>query len=77
MRLWNGIEIIQVIKNQYTLCHPKTLKMLRMILNCLLETKNETEKSGKKKFDNTAIMIVSDMLLTGWDAPIASVFVFG
>ena len=32
----------------------------------------ETEKSGKKKFDNTAIMIVSDMLLTGWDAPIAS-----
>jgi type I restriction enzyme R subunit len=33
---------------------------------------DETEKSGKKKFDNTAIMIVSDMLLTGWDAPIAS-----
>lgn len=33
---------------------------------------DETEKSGKKKFDNTAIIIVSDMLLTGWDAPIAS-----
>jgi type I restriction enzyme R subunit len=32
----------------------------------------ETEKSGKKKFNNTALMIVSDMLLTGWDAPIAS-----
>jgi len=32
----------------------------------------ETEKSGKKKFDNTAFIIVSDMLLTGWDAPIAS-----
>jgi type I restriction enzyme, R subunit len=31
-----------------------------------------TEKSGKKKYDNTAFMIVSDMLLTGWDAPIAS-----
>ncbi|MBE7632980.1 type I restriction endonuclease subunit R [Tenacibaculum finnmarkense] len=31
-----------------------------------------TEKSGKKKHDNTAIIIVSDMLLTGWDAPIAS-----
>jgi len=30
------------------------------------------EKSGKKKFDNTAILIVSDMLLTGYDAPIAS-----
>ncbi|WP_319482892.1 type I restriction endonuclease [uncultured Draconibacterium sp.] len=33
---------------------------------------SETEKSGKKKYDNTAFMIVSDMLLTGWDAPIAS-----
>lgn len=32
----------------------------------------EREKSGKKKFDNTALIIVSDMLLTGWDAPIAS-----
>lgn len=32
----------------------------------------EIEKSGKKKYDNTAFMIVSDMLLTGWDAPIAS-----
>jgi type I restriction enzyme, R subunit len=30
------------------------------------------EKSGKKKFDNTAIIIVSDMLLTGYDAPVAS-----
>jgi type I restriction enzyme R subunit len=29
-------------------------------------------KSGKKKYDNTAFIIVSDMLLTGWDAPIAS-----
>ncbi len=33
---------------------------------------SETEKSGAKKFDNTAILIVSDMLLTGWDAPIVS-----
>jgi type I restriction enzyme, R subunit len=33
---------------------------------------DETEKSGKKKYDNTAFIIVSDMLLTGWDAPIAS-----
>jgi type I restriction enzyme R subunit len=32
----------------------------------------EREKSGKKKYDNTAFIIVSDMLLTGWDAPIAS-----
>jgi len=32
----------------------------------------EREKSGKKKFDNTAIIIVSDMLITGYDVPIAS-----
>lgn len=37
-----------------------------------LGDENETEKSGKKKYDNTAFIIVSDMLLTGWDAPIAS-----
>lgn len=33
---------------------------------------DDREKSGKKKFDNTAILIVSDMLLTGYDAPIAA-----
>lgn len=32
----------------------------------------DKEKSGKKKHDNTAFLIVSDMLLTGYDAPIAS-----
>lgn len=31
-----------------------------------------TEQSGKKKYNNTAFLIVSDMLLTGYDAPIAS-----
>ena len=31
---------------------------------------NEKAKSGEKRFDNTAILIVSDMLLTGYDAPI-------
>jgi len=30
------------------------------------------EKSGKQRYDNTAILIVSDMLLTGYDVPIAS-----
>ena len=35
------------------------------------DVKNK-EKSGKLKHDNTAFIIVSDMLLTGWDAPIAS-----
>jgi type I restriction enzyme R subunit len=33
---------------------------------------DDKEKSGKRKYDNTAILIVSDMLLTGYDAPIAS-----
>ncbi|QZE14069.1 DEAD/DEAH box helicase family protein [Halosquirtibacter laminarini] len=32
----------------------------------------ERALSGAKKYDNTAIIIVSDMLLTGWDAPIVS-----
>ncbi|MEO1410137.1 MAG: type I restriction endonuclease [Bacteroidota bacterium] len=32
----------------------------------------ELEKSGAKKNDNTAFLIVSDMLLTGYDVPIAS-----
>ena len=32
-----------------------------------------TEKSGKKKYDNTAFLIVSDMLLTGYDVPVAAV----
>ncbi len=30
----------------------------------------DKSKSGEKRFDNTAILIVSDMLLTGYDAPI-------
>lgn len=32
----------------------------------------DKEKSGKLRYDNTAILIVSDMLLTGYDVPIAS-----
>ncbi|ANQ51578.1 type I restriction endonuclease subunit R [Flammeovirga sp. MY04] len=34
---------------------------------------NDIEKSGKLKFNNDGILIVSDMLLTGYDAPIAGV----
>ena len=30
----------------------------------------DLSRGGKKQFDNTAILIVSDMLLTGYDAPI-------
>jgi len=31
---------------------------------------NDKSRSGKRQFDNTAFLIVSDMLLTGYDAPI-------
>jgi len=31
---------------------------------------HDISRSGKKQFDNTAFLIVSDMLLTGYDAPI-------
>ena len=31
---------------------------------------NDKSRAGKKQFDNTAFLIVSDMLLTGYDAPI-------
>ena len=33
---------------------------------------DDREKSGKTRFNNTSILIVSDMLLTGYDVPIAS-----
>ena len=63
--------------------NPKNIKPVLVVApeNVKIVTENyklpfgdefETEKSGKKKFDNTAILIVSDMLLTGYDAPIAS-----
>ena len=31
----------------------------------------ELNKAGKKQYNNDALMIVSDMLLTGYDVPIA------
>ena len=31
---------------------------------------NDKSRAGKKQYDNTAFLIVSDMLLTGYDAPI-------
>jgi type I restriction enzyme R subunit len=47
------------------------LKFLKLLV-FKLPFGNESEKSlsGEKRFDNTAILIVSDMLLTGYDAPI-------
>jgi type I restriction enzyme R subunit len=51
---------------------PEEIKMVTDNFKLPFGNEDETEKSGKKKFDNTAFIIVSDMLLTGWDAPIAS-----
>ena len=47
-------------------------KVKQTIENFKLPFGDETDLSlgGKKQFDNTAILIVSDMLLTGYDAPI-------
>ncbi len=47
-------------------------KIKETIENFKLPFGDESDKSlgGKKQYDNTAILIVSDMLLTGYDAPI-------
>ena len=47
-------------------------KIKETIENFKLPFGNEADKSlgGKRQYDNTAILIVSDMLLTGYDAPI-------
>ncbi|WOE70215.1 type I restriction endonuclease subunit R [Hydrogenimonas thermophila] len=47
-------------------------KIKETIENFKLPFGNESDKSlsGKQQYDNTAILIVSDMLLTGYDAPI-------
>jgi len=51
---------------------PEDIKAAKDHFKLPFGDEQETEKSGKKKHDNTAFIIVSDMLLTGWDAPIAS-----
>jgi type I restriction enzyme R subunit len=51
---------------------PENVKSVTESFKLPYGNESETEKSGKRKFDNTAILIVSDMLLTGYDAPIAS-----
>lgn len=52
---------------------PEAVKTVTEDYKLPFGNENEKEKSGKKKYDNTAFLIVSDMLLTGYDAPIASV----
>ncbi|OMP29693.1 type I restriction endonuclease subunit R [Mangrovimonas sp. DI 80] len=51
---------------------PEDVKTITENFKLPFGDESKTEKSGKRKFDNTAFIIVSDMLLTGWDAPIAS-----
>lgn len=51
---------------------PEEVKTVTEDFKLPFGNENETEKSGKKKYDNTAFIIVSDMLLTGYDVPIAS-----
>ncbi|GAB2769630.1 type I restriction endonuclease subunit R [Salinimicrobium soli] len=52
---------------------PENIKTVTEDFKLPFGDENDKEKSGKKKYDNTAFVIVSDMLLTGYDAPIASV----
>ncbi|WP_282124994.1 type I restriction endonuclease subunit R [Marinifilum flexuosum] len=63
--------------------HPDNPKPLLLVPSNDIETaqkdyklpfgdEKDLAKSGKKQYDNTALLIVSDMLLTGYDAPIAS-----
>lgn len=52
---------------------PEDVKTVTEDFKLPFGNEEDKEKSGKKKYDNTAFIIVSDMLLTGYDAPIASV----
>jgi type I restriction enzyme R subunit len=52
---------------------PENIKTVTEDFKLPFGDENEKAKSDKKKYDNTAFVIVSDMLLTGYDAPIASV----
>ena len=51
---------------------PEQVKTVQSDYKLPYGDESNKEKSGNKQFDNTAIIIVSDMLLTGYDAPIAS-----
>lgn len=52
--------------------HPDDVKTAADDFKLPYGNTEEREKSGKKKYDNTAIIIVSDMLITGYDVPVAS-----
>ncbi|RBL89145.1 type I restriction endonuclease subunit R [Chitinophaga flava] len=67
---WNKKHPLDLKENIYT--DPDAVKQVTDNYKLPFGNENVTEKSGKKKYDNTAFLIVSDMLLTGFDAPIAS-----
>jgi len=67
---WNKKHPSDPKENIYTA--PDTVKQVTDHYKLPFGNESITEKSGKKKYDNTAFLIVSDMLLTGFDAPIAS-----
>lgn len=67
---WNRLNPSD-LKPQY-ISPPEDLKRITEDFKLPYGNEDEKEKSGKKKFDNTAFLIVSDMLLTGYDAPIAT-----
>jgi len=51
---------------------PEDIKSVSDDFKLPLGDESEMDNSGCKKFDNTSFLIVSDMLLTGYDVPIAS-----
>lgn len=64
---WNKDHSIEK-KPQYIV---DPLKVKDVVNDFKLPFKKDVTKETEK-YDNTAFMIVSDMLITGWDAPIAS-----
>jgi len=74
-------EVYEIIEHNKKFPHDKkplpaspTEEVKSIIENFKLPFGDESlkEKSGKLKYNNIAIIIVSDMLLTGYDVPIAS-----
>lgn len=69
---WNKNHVDPKDQRPILITPPEDVKTVTDNFKLPFGNESVTEKSGKKKYDNTAIIIVSDMLLTGWDAPIAS-----
>lgn len=59
-------------KKPVLLTPPDEIKAVTDDFKLPFGNEKDKEQSGKKKYDNTAFIIVSDMLLTGYDVPVAS-----